>query len=242
MIKMIEGLPRGSLGGADSNPASLSDSITNWQIENGIREPETREGLSIGQKQMLYNAGIEALNKPEYPEGTVWQGGIPWVRGLMANTWVPSRPLIRDMSDFAAEEREAKEWQKASTSLWSNYRVRFPQDDSATVGTAIKALQQAGGMGLADLNAIAEDPVGREAAFARIHEAVWQIEQHGSASGYEADDEDDDYADVLGGSVQRSGTGTHQRYEADTGHQGRHPAGSLSAALEATQKKMGIRK
>ncbi|WP_370035401.1 hypothetical protein [Sinorhizobium fredii] len=237
---MIEGLPRGSLGGADSNPSSLSDQIIDWQERNGLREPSQREGLSPGQKQMLYNAGIESLNKPEWPVDAVWRDGIPWVRGQLANTWVPARPIIKDMSDFAAEERQKRDWQRASTSLWANYRVAYPQDDAATVQQAIKALS--GDMSVSDLNAIADDPLGRPTAFARIHEAVWQISNQVSTSGYEADEDDDDVAQVLGGSVQRSGSGTHQRYEADTGHQGRHPAGSLSAALEATQKKMGLRK
>lgn len=208
ILQTINSIPRGAIAGQDYDTSTLSDSITTWQIENGLREPEEREGLSVGQKLKVYNAVIEAQEFGGWPEGTVFDAnGQPWMEGAIRGTLIPAKPNIRDLSDFAEDERQTKAWGKASGGLWATYRTLYPNDPANTVSAAIHGLR--GDMSLQDLNSIADDPLARAAAYQRIHEAVWQIERHGSTGGYSYDD-DDDTAQVLGshsgGAPGRTGT------------------------------------
>lgn len=249
LVRQINALRRGDLP-ADYAEDSLADDITQWQVTQGLVDDSDREGLSIGQKKMLFDAGMKHANPDEYAEGTVWgPDGIAYQPGMMPGTWEPARPIIRDVDDFKMADREARSWQQASASLWAQYRVFHPEDDAATVQQAVQALRQAGNMSLSDLNAIANDPESRSAAFARIHEAVYQLERYApNPADYAGDDEP---AYVLGGSVGR-GTGTGTSEEWHRGYQKgmparrssddpKHPAGSLSGDMEAMQRKMGLR-
>jgi hypothetical protein len=69
LLRQINTLRRGSLP-ADYNDDSLSDQLTQFQVTQGLVDDSDREGLSIGQKKMLFDAGMKHANPDEYAEGT----------------------------------------------------------------------------------------------------------------------------------------------------------------------------
>ncbi|AUX77823.1 hypothetical protein [Sinorhizobium fredii] len=205
LLQMINSLPKEALP-AEYNNASLSDQIEEWQVANGVIAKPERQGLSIGNRKALFDAGMQAISRDEYPEGTVWDlSGVPWMPGPLG-TMIPARPNIKDRHDWAKAEKEDKEYTRHAERLYPLYRTVFPDDDPDTVAAAVGALTSHAGFSLSDLNAIAEDPTARYAAFAQIHSVAEKIAyDRQSGGGYDDDDDDMRTGGFFGGGSSGAG-------------------------------------
>lgn len=240
LITMVNSLPRGAIGGQDYEASSLSDQITNWQVQSGLREPEDRGGLSVGQKNLLFNAGMASMSRGQYAEGTQFDAqGNAYQPGMLPGSWIPALPNKPDRFDFERGEKEQRGFEKASERAWPLYRALYPDDHPDDVETAFRGLLQTSGMSFGDLNHIADDADARRAAFEQIHSAAVAAEYDREYGGYATTSYGgggDDYrTDMLGG-----GAGGHTTASTHTQSYNEYEPGSLSASLVALQKKQGL--
>lgn len=239
LINAIDNLRRGALP-TDYEASSLSDQLTGWQEANGFVDPSEREGLSVGQKNLLHRAGMQAATDGGWPAGTVLGGdGIYYQPGAVKGTWIPAQPNLLDHEDFAAAEKEAKAYDKAAEKIWPQYRVLYPNDDPADIEAAMRVLTASSGMLVKDINAIAEDTDARRTALHRLHQTTEQIayeRAYGSHYGQQAASGDDDRTGGLfgggGGGGYSSGGGSSNEQQLKQG--------SVSAEVRAWQKRMGL--
>lgn len=232
---LVEKVPRGYIGGVDYHEGSLSDQIIQEQVRLGLRE-DNREGLSIGQKAMLRDAGQQLLNKRQYSDAVIGQDGHPYRRG-MGGAWVDisKYPDLPTTDDFEATEKMERRLGKTLKTLWPQYYAQYVLDDPADVQLAVTALFQSG-MTPHDLEAIASDPNALREAFGHIHDATveinWRREQASNGNGQP---EPDNRAVGLNDGSRAGGGTAYKPQEPEQ-------LGSVSADLVVLQRKSGHRR
>ena len=239
LINRIGSLARGSLGSDYAD--TLSDQLIEGQVAMGLRE-DNREGLSVGQKNILYEAGDKVLTgraaTQQRYSNAVWRDGRPYQKGA-GGAWVDvsSHPDLTTHDDLEAFEKMERRLGKTLNTLWPQYYSQYIHDDPADVQRAVTALFQ-NGLTQHDLEAIADDPNALSAAFENIHlaaEDVSYLRRSGGGNHVMQPDDNgpavvtDNFASRAGGKPAQSGPQSEQ-------------LGSISSDLVAFQRKSGLRR
>lgn len=233
LIRQINGLRHEDFPGGDPNFGSVSEDVIRWQEEHGFRPKHDGEGLSPVQKSALYRISEPSLHRPQYgPDAYQNDQGV-WVERGLFGCEVPAKSVIPDLDDFAASEREDRQYRRAAQTFWAKYKTFYPQDDAQAVHAALQQVQ--GALSTREMIDIAGDENSAFVAAGRIHQL---IEAQQSQAQAVQDDPDDDGRAEFGNTVSYSGT-SHGQQSQERSANNYTP---MQRDMIELQKKMGIRK